>query len=253
MKIGIMGAMLEEVSELKKNMQIEATHEIGAREYHCGELYGIDTVLVFSRCGKVASASTATTLVGEFDVDYIIFTGVAGATDSSLNIGDIVIGEKAHQHDMDATPLFKKHEIPLLGKIFFEADLDLIEKAYLAASEFLAEGKDLFGSETLARFSINEPKVYRGAIASGDKFVAHPLAVEQLLKDVPETMAVEMEGAAVAQICFEHQIPFVIIRTISDKADHSAAIDFQSFIDEISAHYSREIIKKLYYKFQDNN
>jgi len=139
-------------------------------------------------------------------------------------------------------------QYPLLGKTYFTADSDLLEKAHCAAAEFLARNPEFFNAKTLARFAIKEPKVYRGGIASGDKFVGHPLAVEQLLKDVPETVAVEMEGAAVAQICFEHSIPCVIIRTISDKANHSAPIDFQRFVNEISAHYSREIIKELYGK-----
>lgn len=246
MKVGIMGAMIEEVSEIKKSMKIETTEEIGQREYYCGKLHDIETVLVFSRWGKVASTSTATILIDKFNVDFIIFTGVAGATATHLNIGDIVIGEKLYQHDMDARPIFGKHEIPLIGQTFFEADKKLAEKTYDSANEFLQTVPRFFSHETLERFSIHSPKVYRGTIASGDKFVSDPKDVEQLKKDVPDTMAVEMEGAAVAQVCFEHNIPFTVVRTISDKADHSAVVDFQKFISEISTHYSQGIIENLY-------
>ncbi|MBM3184086.1 MAG: 5'-methylthioadenosine/S-adenosylhomocysteine nucleosidase, partial [Chlamydiae bacterium] len=127
--IGIMGAMLEEIAHLKEAMSISQIHVKGGREYICGKLFGRDVVLVFSRWGKVASALTATTLISTFNVDQIIFTGVAGGAAFHLNIGDVVIGKELYQHDMDASPLFEKFEIPFLSLKTFKADPDLLQHA----------------------------------------------------------------------------------------------------------------------------
>ena len=115
MTIGIMSAMREEIVSLVVELGTadEAIHT-GMRTYHRGLLWGMPVVLVYSRIGKVAAASTATHLIAQFGVDEVIFTGVAGAVDPALNIGDIVVAAKLYQHDMDASPLFSQHEIPLL-------------------------------------------------------------------------------------------------------------------------------------------
>ncbi len=241
------GRHIEEVSQLKTAMNVHSSKIIGQREYYSGMLYGINTTLVFSRWGKVASASTATTLINQFNVDYIIFTGVAGAVSATLNIGDIVIATEVYQHDMDPRPIFKKHEVPLLGKSTFSTDKALTHQTTQAAQAFLSNDlAKIITDKTLARFSIHKPAVYCGTIASGDQFVSDPKIVAELLREMPNTLAVEMEGGSVGQVCFEHNIPFVVIRTISDKADHSAVIDFQKFIAEISTHYSQGIIENLF-------
>ena len=247
MKIGIMGAMTEEVALIQKDMQADATKSIGGRDYYTGELFGIDTTVVFSRWGKVASSSTASTLINTFGADYIIFTGVAGATAQHLNIGDVVIANKLYQHDMDATPFFDKYSVPLLSRTYFYTDKNLFEKSHTAAQNFVDNDMEsCIEAEILSEFSISQPKVYSGTIASGDQFVTDPVKIANLLKEQPETVAVEMEGAAVAQVCCEHETPFIVIRTISDKADHSAPVDFANFISKISNHYSHGIIKNLY-------
>ncbi len=122
MLVGIVGAMIEEISLLKEEMTDMVCDSFGSRDYYCGTLYGVETVLVFSRWGKVASAMTATTLIGRYKIDALIFIGVAGAMAEKLNIGDVIIGNKLYQHDMDARPLFKKHEIPLTDTVFFIAN-----------------------------------------------------------------------------------------------------------------------------------
>ncbi len=247
MKIGIVGAMMEEIALLKEEMKEVSVKKIGDREYYTGKLYGIDTTLVFSRWGKVASASTATTLIDIFNIDCLIFTGVAGATSKVLNIGDIVIGEKLYQHDMDARPIFKQHEIPLTGTIYFEADKKLLEGAKKAADDFLQKGIHLIlKKETLQKFTIDQPKAVIGILASGDLFVDERAKTDAILLDNPQVSAVEMEGAAVAQVCHEHKKPFVVVRTISDKADHSAAIDFQKFVTEVAKYYSKGIVENIY-------
>ena len=225
--IGIMGAMEEEVSSLKSAMDVSQIKVIGGREYVLGKLFGLDTVLVFSRWGKVAAAATVATLIVEFKVATLIFTGVAGATANHLNIGDVVIATHLYQHDMNAAPLFPKREIPYLSTTFFSVDPHLLQLAKKAAHSF---------------FQDSSSQVYLGLIASGDEFVSDP---QHIMREVPETLAVEMEGAAVAQVCYEYDIPFIVIRTISDRADHAAVIDFPKFVSEVATHYSLGIIKEM--------
>ena len=119
MAIGIISAMQEEMQTLLDNLQERVATTKGMRTYYHGKLFNVEIVLVFSRWGKVASATTATQLINDFAVDEIIFTGVAGAISPLMNIGDIVIGKNLYQHDVDASPLFKKFEVPLLHKIYF--------------------------------------------------------------------------------------------------------------------------------------
>lgn len=244
--IGIMGAMLQEVAHLKEAMQDIKEHQIGGRTYYEGKLYGQDAILVFSRWGKVASSSTATTLIAKFGINSLIFTGVAGAVSEKLNIGDVVIGNKLYQHDMDTRPIFPQYEIPLTGQTFFTpADADLT-RAQAAAGKFTAEISAHIDKAVLTKFSIFKPTVHVGTIASGDQFIADPDQHENLHIKDEDVLAVEMEGASVAQVCSEHEIPFTVIRTISDKAKHDAHIDFQAFVDEVASHYSQGIIRNMF-------
>lgn len=246
MKIGIMGAMPEEVDSIKKLMTEVRASEHGSRRYYSGKINDVDVVLVFSRCGKVAASTTATSLITSFGIHQLIFTGVAGAAASALNIGDIVIAEQLYQHDMDASPLFPKHEIPLTGHTFFKADAMLREKAYLACDHVTTHLSSTVSANALSHFGITVPKAVVGTIGTGDRFIASVDATKAILAERPETLAVEMEGAAVAQVCQDFYIPFVVIRTISDKADHSAYIDFPKFIAEVAAHYSEHIIAHMF-------
>lgn len=250
MKIGIMGAMPEEVDIIREQMKDISEVEHGGRKYYLGKLNNTDVVLVFSRWGKVASATTATSLITEFKINQLIFTGVAGAVSPNLKIGDIVIGEQFYQHDMDARPLFEKHVIPLTGMTFFKADAALIKRAESACNNLLKSPIEHIGvgGGALKEFGITKPKCVVGSIASGDQFIADSKKTEAILYDQPKTAAVEMEGAAVAQVCHDYKIPFVVIRTISDVANHSAHIDFPKFIDQIAKHYSENIIKNMFSK-----
>lgn len=246
MKIGIMGAMVEEVDIIRQQMSdiSEVTH--GNRVYFSGYINGIEVVLVFSRWGKVAAATTTTSLITIFNVNKIIFTGVAGAASAALNTGDVVISTRLYQHDMDPSPMLPKHEVPLTGITFFEADTQLIKDAQQAADIFLASISTIIPQKELKTFNIVSPKCSLGMIASGDLFVSSVKQTQSILHDHPETQAVEMEGAAVAQVCFDYGIPFVVIRTISDRADHDAAINFPRFIQNIAQHYSDKIICKMF-------
>lgn len=238
--------MLEEVSSIKELMIVDRETNIAGRVYSEGRINDIEVVLVFSRWGKVAAASTTTTLINKFDVNFILFTGVSGAVSSNLNIGDIVIGTGLYQHDMDARPFFDQFQIPLTTTIVFKPKTTDIDKANIAAKQFVSKIDSVFSSNLLAKYSIFKPSVHMGLIASGDKFVSDPKSYSELNFSSHEekTLAVEMEGAAVAQVCEDYSIPYIVIRVISDKADHSAAIDFQSFINDVASKYSSGMIKE---------
>jgi len=248
-----MGAMPQEVDLIKMEMNIQAEETIGERTFFSGSLNGFDTVLVFSRWGKVAASSTATTLLDKYKIDFLLFTGVAGAVDPILNIGDVVIGKKLYQHDMDARPIFPRFQIPLTDKLTFSPNEIHVSQAEVAANKYLNNLQSDISIEILSKFSIVHPKVIRGIIATGDQFVTDTQAHEGMhLSDSEKAQAVEMEGAAVAQICEEYNKPYLIIRIISDKADHSATIDLNAFIENISNHYSRGIALEFLSTLQNN-
>ena len=242
MTIGILGAMPEEIDIIREMMLNPVMVQHGSREYHCGKIHGMDVVLVFSRWGKVAASSCVTALITEFNVERVVFLGVAGAVAGHLNIGDVVVSEKLYQHDLNASPLFNKHEIPLLGITFVEADSVMAACAYSSATDFLNNIEKVIAEGSRQEFFISSPKCELGIIASGDQFVSGADAANVILTDQPETLVVEMEGAAVAQVCHEYAIPFVVIRTVSDRANDSAHIDFPKFIQEVAQLYSQSIV-----------
>lgn len=245
-RIGIMGAMNNEVSELRNLLELESTEIIGSREYHLGTLQGVSVVLVFSRWGKVASSSTASTLITKFGVKKIIFTGVAGGVAKQVNIGDVIISEKLYQHDMDARPLFSLHTIPLTERSFFEPCPELKALAEQSAQDCLNSHEF---KKTFQNFGILNPKVISGIIASGDQFINSSEKAQQLLEDQNALSAVEMEGAAVAQVCAEHDTPFIIIRIVSDKADEKAQINFMDFIESLASQYAAACVTRMLQHF----
>ncbi len=237
--------MNEEIDAIKSHMTITQETVIANRLFYSGKFNNIDIVLVFSRWGKTAAASTVTTLINIFKVDLVLFTGVAGAVDPRLNIGDIVIAESLYHHDMDARPFFQRFQTPLTDIIYFKSLDHYRDLAEQAAQEFIAAIEADIAREILKTFFITTPRVYTGLIASGDKFVSDAQNDDAFKPEGNTVLAVEMEGAAVAQVCHEHDIPYVIIRTISDRADHQAHIDFPAFIQQISSRYSLGIVKRL--------
>lgn len=246
--IGIMGAMPEEIEGVVALLANPEVTKMGKRSYFTGQINGIDTVVVFSRWGKVAAATTVTTLIHEFKITELLFTGVAGAIHSDLKIGDIVLGKRLIQHDMDARPLMKQYEIPLLSKTYIESDADHLDIAAKAINKVM-EDKSLHAvieMEYLKEFNIGQPRLFVGNIASGDQFFSGNEQKHKLNTQLPEVLCVEMEGAAVAQVCYEYDIPFSIIRTISDVADDNSHIDFPAFIQKISSKYAAEIIKNIF-------
>ncbi|QRX83498.1 5'-methylthioadenosine/adenosylhomocysteine nucleosidase [Glaciimonas sp. PAMC28666] len=250
MAIGILAAMHDEVADLIDAMTRQSgnqVHRIGMRDYHVGEMDGQPCVVVLARIGKVAAAATAVTLIREFGVSEIVFTGLAGGIGSHVAVGDIVIGDRLVQHDLDARPLFPHHEVPLLGISEFTADLTLGAELKSAAEAFLREDlQSQVPPHSRKSFGIGEPLLHVGMIASGDQFVADVEKAKDILSALPDALAVEMEGAAVAQICFEYAIPCAVFRTISDRADASAHVDFGSFLSDVASHYSSGVLRRFF-------
>ena len=246
--IGIMGAMPEEINGVAGLLQGVKTIHSGKRNYYTGQINGIDVVVVFSRWGKVAAASTAATLIHRFNITDLLFTGVAGAIQPNLKAGDIVIGKQLIQHDLDARPLIQKHEIPLLNKIYLEADAKWLLLAEKTIHELLQEKHlhRIIDNKTLDSFNLHHPNYYIGAIASGDQFFFRQEQKTGLLSSLPNIYCVEMEGASVAQVCYENDIPCLVIRTISDSADEQSPYDFAAFVDKIASTYSTEIVKNIF-------
>ncbi|MFA5553175.1 MAG: 5'-methylthioadenosine/adenosylhomocysteine nucleosidase [Phycisphaerae bacterium] len=246
MRIGIIGAMNEEISSILSDVQNPVKEKIGVRFYYSGVLYGKEVTAAVSGWGKAAAASTCTTMIVRWGVEAIIFVGVAGAAAEELNVGDIVIADELVQHDLDARPIFPKYQVPILGVSHFETDKKLREGAILAAGKFLSSDiAEHIQADDLALFGITKPAVHHGLVASGDQFISDAAVLGRLRGDLGDLKCVEMEGASVAQICYEHNVPLMVMRTISDKADSSAGESFSLFISKIACHYSRGFIRNL--------
>ena len=225
--IGIIGAMEDEVAQLKKNMEIEETTEVASLSFCRGKLSGREVVVVRSGIGKVNAAICTQILVDQFHVDVIINTGIAGSLDAEIDIGDIVISTDAVEHDMDAS-IFGDPigQIPQLVTFSIPADESLVKLAK----------------------EVNEkanPDVHTwiGRVVSGDQFVSSGEKKEQLIR-VFDAKCTEMEGAAIAHAAHLNKISCVIIRAISDKADNSAVVDYPAF-EAAAIRHSVRLIEAL--------
>ena len=242
MLLGIMGAMPEEMDKIISAIENKEIVERGGRIYYRGELFGQDVVAVFSRWGKVAAATTATNMILEFNVDRIIFTGVAGAISSELKVGDIVIGERLYQHDMDARPLMRRFEIPLTGKTSYETPQQNVDTMAQAVHNFLKNNREF--RQLLTEQHISNVKMLTGDIASGDLFISSTEMKHALIKNLPSVVCAEMEGAAVAQVCDDYGVPLIVVRVISDAADEEAHISAIGFVNQHAGDYSLSILKE---------
>lgn len=246
MRLGIISALQEEQEGLVEVMQGPARLIHGMRTYTTGRIHGIDAVCVLSRIGKVAAAATATTLVERFGVTHLLFTGVAGSGDPCARVGDIVVADSLVQYDMDCSPLFPRYEVPLTGLSHFPTDQFLSNTLGNAAEDFLAT--DFAGDIGVAEreaFRLGQPRLHRGLVASGDQFISSAAHIGALNAALPGLLAVEMEGAAVAQVCFELGIPYAIVRTISDNANEEAPSDFMRFVKAVASRYAFRIVTRF--------
>lgn len=228
MKIGIIGAMEVEVEILKKNMSLKRTIKKASMEFFEGTIEGTDVVVVRSGIAKVNAGICVQILVDLFDVTHVINTGVAGSLDAKINIGDIVLSTDACYHDVDATVFgYKKGEVPQLGTASFVADEKLREIAKKAIKTAAAD----IG-------------VFEGRVCSGDQFISSKEIKDNIKKDF-DGMCTEMEGAAIAQGCFLNNIPFLIIRAISDKADGSDIVDYPVFEEKAAKDCAALVIELI--------
>ena len=243
--IGILGAMAQEIDEVKALLTDKTVVKIANREFVVGKIGQVRCVVAFSKWGKVAATITATLLIQEFGVTDLFFIGTAGALADGLKVGDIVISKRLVQHDLDARPMISRFELPLLNRIYVNSDPELTELAGKAVDKLLEKGvAQMVGEEAVKEFNL-APRLYFGDIASGDQFINSDSKRREILNLLPEVLCVEMEGAAVAQVCLEFAVPFTVIRTISDTADHNARVDFGKFIVEVANAYSRAIIAEI--------
>ena len=215
--IGILGAMTAEIVQIGDLLNDPSTSEAGGREYLTGTLGDQEAVVAISGFGKVAAASTVTTMLDRFDPDSIVFTGVAGGLHPKVARGDVVVAEALVQHDFDGSPIVPRFVIPSLQVDRIPTDSTLTDRAAASAA--------MIGGVT----------VHRGLVLSGDRFISSANDRTQLRALFDDELAVEMEGAAVAQVCAERKVPFAVIRAISDTADEAAASDFLEFIEEQAA------------------
>ena len=245
-RTGIVAAMHPELAAVLAAMPDERRQPVATRDFWCGHWAGHEVVAVLSRVGKVAAATTATLLIERFKVDRIVFTGTAGGVGEAVRVGDVVVAGSFMQHDMDASPWFPRFEVPLTGVARFDTDADLSTGLARAAQTVLARAADTLGADAVAEFALQSPRVHRGLIASGDRFVATSAESATLRAALPEALAVEMEGAAVAQVCRDFNVPFAALRTISDRADDAAHVDFMRFIDQVASRYSAAILQAYF-------
>ena len=226
MKLGIIGAMEQEVETLLEQMENKTAFVKAGSTFYEGKLAGLDAVVVQCGIGKVNAALCVQILCDCFGVTHVVNTGIAGSLSANLDIGDLVISRDAMYHDFDCLHFgYPMGKVPGMDVVAFPADETLADLAYAAAEE------------------VNPGHTRRGRVASGDCFVADK-AVKDRIIDITGALCTEMEGAAIAQTAYRNGVPFVIIRAISDKADDSAEMDYPTF-ERIAAHRCAAVTMKL--------
>ena len=241
-RTAIVSAMHEELAAVLDGMPDEQKTVVGGRSFWVGHLHGHEVVAVLSGIGKVAAATTATALIDGLGASQVVFTGVAGGIGPGVRVGDLVVATEFVQHDLDASPLFPRFEIPLYGRSRLGCDPGLTA-LLLRASEAAMAG---LGGQFDHYSGTGQSTVHTGLIASGDRFVSGAAELQglqqRLLAGGHVPLAVEMEGAAVAQVCFDYGVPFAAVRTISDRADDAAHVDFPRFVREVASPYAHAIM-----------
>lgn len=234
----ILSALAEEQQGLLEQLQQPRKTSHAGRDFWQGQLYGQPVVLALSRIGKVAAATTSTALIERFNVGRIVFTGVAGGLGDGVQVGDVVVATEFVQHDLDASPIFPRYEVPLYGQARFPCDKTLTAQLLKASRA---------GLQSLALPATT--LLHHGLMASGDRFVSGMQESRNLRTALKqgghEVLAVEMEGAAVAQVCFDYGLPFAAVRTISDRADDTAHVDFPVFVKDVASLYAQAIVRHL--------
>ena len=217
-RYGIVGAMEEEVTTLIDNMDRDTVEYVSGTEYHIGKLCGKDVVVVRSGYGKVNAAMHTQTLVDRYHVTAVINTGVAGTLSADVGIGDIVVSTDTVQHDFELTEIgFEAGLIPEVGRVNIPADAQLRAKA--------VEGIKAASPDT---------NVFEGRVCTGDQFISGISEMQPII-DLYGGLCCEMEGGAIAQVCYLSNVPFVVIRAISDEVSGDGPADYEKFMKEMAA------------------
>ncbi|MFW2568370.1 5'-methylthioadenosine/adenosylhomocysteine nucleosidase [Aliarcobacter butzleri] len=227
-KLAIMGAMEEEIEPLLAYFDKINVVEFANNKYYEVNYKGLDIVIAYSKIGKVHASLTAATMIEKFSCDTLLFSGVAGAVNPNLKIGDLIIADKLCQHDLDITAFGHPNGYVPGGKVFVETTSSLRDIAKKVATK-------------------SNLKVIEGTIATGDQFV-HSVERKEFIQNTFNADALEMEGASVAVVCDALNVPFFILRAISDSADMDAGFDFDEFLKSSaknSADYLIKIVEEL--------
>jgi adenosylhomocysteine nucleosidase len=237
----ILSALLQEQQGLMELLHQPRKVTHAGRDFWLGDLHGRPGGAGLVRDRQGGGRHHGTALIERFGVRRMVFTGVAGGLGADVNVGDVVVAGDFVQHDLDASPLFPRYEVPLYGRTRFDADPVLTALLFSAASAALAHGQ--------ASAAFPGARVHQGLIASGDRFVSGAGESRSLHAALTgaghDVLAVEMEGAAVAQVCHDYGVPFAAVRTISDRADDSAHVDFPRFVEEVASRYAHAIMERL--------
>ena len=226
MKFGIICAMPEELKELLEQIENVTEKEIGGKKYYSGTIAGQNVVLVESGIGKVEVGITTEHLITDFDVDVVINSGSAGGIGEHQHVGDIVISTETAYHDADARAFdYAYGQLP--G-----------QPARFTASQKWGDALANAGEKT----GLN---IEKGLIVSGDQFVASKEAVKRIKQFFPDALSAEMEGAAVGQVAYDHDVPYVVVRAMSDTADDDAGVSFDEFIIQ-AGHRSAKMLLELF-------
>ena len=227
MKIGIIGAMDQEVKILKEKMEAPMSWERAGVLFVSGTLGKHDVIVVRSGIGKVAASVTTSLLIQQYGVNMVINTGSAGGIGEGLQVGDVVFSEKLAYFDVDVTGFgYEYGQLPAGMPLYFEASKYIIDEMKKAAQK-------------------TGQQVRSGLIVTGDSFVNSPEKIAEIKSHFPEALACEMEGAAIAQTARQFNIPFLVVRAISDTADHQATMSFDEFIDEAGKRSAEMVIEFL--------
>ena len=217
---------------------VRTVHQ-GSRAFHAGTLHGVAVVVAQCGIGKVAAAATVALLAARFAPRALLLTGVAGGLADGVRVGDAVVADHLLQHDFDVSPLFPRYVVPSAGRARFAADPHLSDRVAAAAAACLA---DALGGVERAAFGLGTPRVHRGLVVSGDRFVCTGAESAALRRALPDALAVEMEGAAAAQVCADLGLPFAVLRVVSDRADDAAHVDFLRFTREVASVVTQAVV-----------
>lgn len=226
MNIAIIGAMEEEVAILREKIANRTETTVANCSFYSGTLDGANVVLLKSGIGKVNAAMSTTILLERFAPDVVINTGSAGGFAPSLNVGDIVISTEVVHHDVDVTAFgYAYGQVPGMPARY-AADERLVQAAETSAAH------------------IRDIQVAKGLIATGDSFMHDPARVDFVRTQFPDLYAVEMEAAAIAQVCHQFGVPFVVIRALSDIAGKESNVSFEQFLQKAALH-SSELVQLM--------